>query len=119
MNKLIIDEKEAFSTFKKIIYSWDINNVLDSQKLMDSFFERLICSKWNRERIYNFTFLYIKNNLSDLDYKEISEAAFDYLGDIELSIIGHCSYDSFMKFPDEPQNKDELIAYVRGEKWKS
>ncbi|EBK9380176.1 hypothetical protein GZ449_000985 [Salmonella enterica] len=119
MNKFIVDEKEAFYNFKKIMYSWDIDNVLASQKLMDSFFERLIYSGWNRERIYNFTFLYIKNNLSDLDYNEIYEAAFDYLGDIESSIIGHCSYDSFLMFPDEPQNKDELIAYVRGEKWKS
>lgn len=119
MNKLIVDEKEAFYNLKKIMYSWGVDNVLASQKRMNYFFEGLIQSRWNRERIYNFTFLYIKNNLSDSDYNEISEAAFDYLGDIESSIIGHCSYDSFLMFPEEPQNKDELIAYVRGEKWKS
>lgn len=119
MNKLINDEKEALFILKKIMFSWGVDNVIDSQIMMDSFFERLIRSKWNRERIYNFTFLYIKKNLSDLDYDEISEAAFDYLGDIESSIIGHCDYDSFLIFPDEPKNKDELVAYVRGEKWKS
>jgi hypothetical protein len=119
MKDIIIDEKEAFSNLKKIMYSWSMDNTLGSQKLMDSFFERLVYSRWNRERVYNFTFLYLKNNLSDLVYNEISESAFDYLGDIESSIIGHCSYDSFMIFPDEPKNKDELIAYVRGEKWKS
>ena len=116
MAKLIIDEKEAFTDLKRIMRSWNLND--NSEKLMDEFFEKLIQFKWNRKKIYNFTFVYIKDNLSDLDYNDIPSVAFDYLSDIETSIIGYCSYGSILKIPDEPQNPDELIAYVRGEKWK-
>ncbi|WP_160430454.1 hypothetical protein [Gilliamella sp. Pas-s25] len=112
-----IDEKKAFADLKKIMRLWDIND--NSQRLMDLFFEQLVRSKWDRHRIYNFAFVYIKDNLSDTDYDDIPEAAFDYLADIESSIIGYCSYDSFLKIPDEPHNKNELIAYVRGQKWKN
>lgn len=117
MAKFIINEKEAFSDLKRIMRSWNPND--NSEELMDEFFENLIQSKWNRKRIYNFAFEYIKDNLSDSDYNDIPEVAFDYLSDIETSIIGYCSYDSFLKIPDEPQNPNELIAYVRGEKWKN
>ncbi|ASY75414.1 hypothetical protein [Pectobacterium polaris] len=116
MKKKITNEKDAFSYLRDIMYLKDIKKL---QNLMDLFFEQLINSKWNRERIYKFIFVYVRSNLSEKDYDEISEYAFDYLGDIESSVIGHCSYDSILKFPDEPENKDELIAYVRGDKWRN
>jgi hypothetical protein len=119
MTKLIVNEKEAFADLKRIMQSWDVNENNTSQKLIDLFLRQLIQSKWDREKIYKFAFLYIKNNLSDSDYDNIPEAAFDYLDDIKSSIIGHCSYDSILKFPNEPKNKNELISYVRGEKWKN
>ena len=53
-----------------------------------------------------------------MDYEIIPEKVFDYLSDIELSIIGYCCSASFLKILGEPLDENKLIAYVREEKWK-
>lgn len=116
MSKFIINEKKAFADLTRIMRSWNLSD--NPEKLIDELLEQMIQSSWNRKRIYDFIFIYTKNNLTDSDYSAIPEVAFDYLNGVETSIIGYCSYDSFLKFPDEPQDPNELIAYVREEKWK-
>lgn len=116
MTKFAINEKEALLDLKGIMQSWKPNG--NSEELMDELFNKLIQANWDRTRIYDFVFIYLKDHLSDSDYQNIPEAAFDYLSDIESSIIGHCSYDSILKISGEPKDEDELIAYVRGKKWK-
>lgn len=93
-------------------------DIHEAQALMDAFIENLILSGWNRKKTYEFIFYYARKNLSSSDHKKIPEIAFDYLGNIESSIIGHCSHDSFLIFPGEPTDTEELIAHIRGEKWK-
>ena len=117
--KVIVNEKEAFEKLKKILVSWNDADSEKSMNSMDYFIEQLIYSKWNRNRIYNFIFIYVRNNLSDLDYDFIPEKALDYLSDIETSIIGYCCPACFLKIPNEPLDENELIAYVRGNKWKN
>ena len=119
MGKPICNEHQAFEYLKNILFLWRNNELSDSQERIDLFFKNLISSGWNRKRVYTFTFDFIKNNLTDSDYANISNDAFDYLSDIETSIIGHCSYNSILKFPDEPEGEAELIAYVRGNIWKN
>lgn len=53
-----------------------------------------------------------------MDYEIIPEKVFDYLSDIELSIIGYCCSASFLKILGEPLDENKLITYVREEKWK-
>ncbi|MHA8111764.1 hypothetical protein ACX122_01255 [Kosakonia cowanii] len=118
MNELCFDEEKAFAELRAKLRSWDINSVDKSQGEIDDLFNKLVNLHWDRNRIYNFTFFYLKENLSDSDYHEIPEAAFDYLGGIESSIIGHCSWESFLKIPGEPQEIEDSIAYVRGGLWK-
>lgn len=44
---------------------------------------------------------------------------FDYLGELQTTIIGYCSPDCIVKFKNEPTtNMDDLLSYVRGGKWK-
>ena len=117
--KVIVNENEAFEKLKKILISWNDADSEKSMNSMDYFIEQLIYSKWDRNRIYNFIFIYVRNNLSDLDYDFIPEKALDYLSDIETSIIGYCCSSCFLKIPSEPLDENELIAYVRENKWKN
>lgn len=119
MGKIVFNENEAFEKLKVILYLWDSHNVLFSQRKIDKFFETLIYLGWNRRRVYFFTFNFIKQHLNEVDYQNIPVDAFDYLSDIESSIIGYCSYESILKFPNEPENETELIAYVRGKVWEN
>ncbi|OCG10556.1 hypothetical protein [Gilliamella apicola] len=117
--KVIINENEAFEKLKKILISWNDADSEKSKNSMDYFIEQLIYSKWDRNRIYNFIFIYVRNNLSNLDYDMIPEKAIDYLSDIETSIIGYCCPSCFLKIPGEPLDENDLIAYIRGNKWKN
>ncbi|MDV5354155.1 hypothetical protein QM201_04325 [Enterobacter asburiae] len=119
MRGSIIDESEAFAELKKRLRSWNDKSPDKAREEVDDLFTVLVNSKWDRNRIYKFVFIYTKEKLSDSDYDGIPKEAFDYLGDIESSIIGHCCWESFLKIPDEPQNQDDSVAYVRGGKWKS
>lgn len=117
--KVIINENEAFEKLKKNLISWNDADSEKSKNSMDYFIEQLIYSKWDRNRIYNFIFIYVRNNLSNLDSDMIPEKAIDYLSDIETSIIGYCCPSCFLKIPCEPLDENDLIAYVRENKWKN
>jgi len=41
------------------------------------------------------------------------------LNDIKSSIIGYCCVDYVLKIPCKPLDENELIAYIRGEKWEN
>ncbi|WP_326899398.1 hypothetical protein P8F81_14530 [Kosakonia cowanii] len=119
MRGSIIDESEAFEELNKRLRSWCAKSPDKARKEVGDLFIALVNSKRDRNRIYKFVFIYTKEKLSDSDYDGISKEVFDYLRDVKSSIIGHCCWESFLKLPDEPQNPDDLVAYVRGGKWKS
>ena len=66
--------------------------------------------KWKRNHIYLLVHeLFVSDNtIFDLE---------SILYNVESGIIGECSVDSIIKYPNEPENIDDLSLYVRGFYW--
>ena len=47
-----------------------------------------------------------------------AEINIDWLGEVETGLTGWCAADCIIRFQGEPEDLDELEAYVRGNEWK-
>ena len=85
------------------------SNPNDFHQIIDA----LVKSGWKRIDIYTLLWDIMNNH-----YNELDELVVDELGEFETSITGYCSPESIFKFPDDPENIEQLTAVVRAGKWK-
>jgi hypothetical protein len=78
----------------------------------DRVFTNLISRGWTRRDVDYLT--------RDVLGREaaLDEAGADDLYEFYTGLIGHCSPTSILRFPGEPEDQEELTAWVRGNKWR-
>jgi hypothetical protein len=103
-----MDDESARIRLNEILLDW----TSESQFLVDKLIHELTGVGWRRKDVYEL--LMGAGRVGD----GFSDEANDYIDDVVTSVIGHCAVESFMKFPDEPTDKDMLLEYVRGNAWK-
>jgi hypothetical protein len=64
---------------------------------------------WTRADVYHLVQEILYSPAS-----EFSEYTLDQLGEVEAGRTGYCDPKSIIRFPNEPSDEAELVAYVRG-----
>lgn len=78
----------------------------------EQLFANLGRAGWNRKHIYDVC-MYVQH------HKELTELQHDSIGEFLTGLTGFCSADGhFSKLPDEPEEKEAFISYIRSDWWK-
>ncbi len=78
-----------------------------------AYIKSLVSSKgWGRREIYALMQLVAKKYRT-----ELPPESFDALDDYITSLTGDVAPECFERFPGEPENLDEFVAYVRSRRW--
>ena len=91
------------------------NNIHAFEILYLEFYKNLMENKIKRIDYYiiiTSVIKYFEENYSDIDI------VFEILHEIYSALIGHCSSNLIPQFNGEPENQNELVKFVRSEKWK-
>lgn len=84
----------------------------EGDKTINEFLHDLNCNYgYDRAKIYHLV-------RDVMNCENIPDEISDVLADILTAITGDCSPACIIRFNNEPQDIDELTAYVRSNKWK-
>lgn len=99
----------------RVLNKWNLreDSVEVRGNLFDSWLESVQRRGWVRKDVYRLVC-----EILDEFPSQFSEATLDELLEVETGLTGFCHVDSIIRFPNEPADDPQLLAYVHGNLWR-
>ncbi|QHT70715.1 hypothetical protein GXP67_30735 [Rhodocytophaga rosea] len=102
VEKLLLMSNSNDEKFNDEIHNW-----------FYSYIRNLKLLGWRRVHVYSLV-----SEILSIGHETLGDDAVDLLGEYVTGLIGFCAPQSIDRFPEDPQDLNELTSYVRGNKWR-